>query len=113
LFVSASHWEGLPLAVLEAMGCALPVVATAVGELPGTVTPETGLLVPAGQPLELAGALRALLEDPQRLSRMGMAAREHVQRHYHSHIWADRLLEVYRQAREAQRTRLFTEEARR
>jgi glycosyltransferase involved in cell wall biosynthesis len=113
LFVSASRWEGLPLAVLEAMGCALPVVATAVGELPDTVTPETGLLVPAGQPLELACAMRVLLVDSQRLSRMGLAARERVQRHYHSRIWADRLLEVYSQAGKARRTGLFAEEARR
>jgi glycosyltransferase involved in cell wall biosynthesis len=113
LFVSASHWEGLPIAVLEAMGCALPVVATAVGDLPDTVSPETGLLVPPGQPLELAGAIRSLLSDPQCLSRMGLSAREQVQRHYHSRVWADRLLEVYRQARERRRPRLFPQEARR
>ncbi|HJW90702.1 MAG TPA: glycosyltransferase [Anaerolineales bacterium] len=113
LFVSASHWEGLPIAVLEAMACALPVVATAVGDLPEVISPETGALVPPGQPQELARALETVLVDPERLTRMGQAAREQVQCNYHSRVWADRLLEVYRQAREVRRAGLFTEEARR
>ena len=113
LFVSASHWEGLPIAVLEAMACALPVVAPAVGDLLEVISPETGVLVPPGQPQELARALETVLVDPERLTRMGQAAREQVQCNYHSRVWADRLLEVYRQAREVRRAGLFTEEARR
>jgi glycosyltransferase involved in cell wall biosynthesis len=62
LFVSSSHWEGLPLAIVEAIILEKPVVATAVGGVTELVlSGETGTLVPPGSPEELSTAiLRAI-----------------------------------------------------
>jgi len=57
--------EGYPNVLLEALACGLPVVATSVGGVPEIVTDEDlGILVPLGQPAELAAALEKALEKP-------------------------------------------------
>jgi glycosyltransferase involved in cell wall biosynthesis len=79
VFVLPSIVEGLPLSVLEAMAAARPVVATRV---PGTdeavLDGETGILVPPRDPEALALAIRSLLADPGRASRLGSAGRARV-----------------------------------
>ncbi|MCU0227283.1 MAG: glycosyltransferase [Bryobacterales bacterium] len=81
LFVLASHWEGAPLAVMEALAAGLPIVATRVGGLPNLVTDgEDGLLAAPHHPVELVGALRALALDPTRRKAMGEAARRNARR---------------------------------
>ena len=65
IFVYPSYHEGMPMAVIEAMACGLPIVATQVGGLPDLVCPPlNGLLVPAGRPDQLAEAIRQLVADP-------------------------------------------------
>lgn len=95
IFVSSSLWEGLPVAVLEAMAAGLPIVATAVGEVPLTVVDGTGLLVPAAQPPELAAALKTLLADPAQREAMGRAALTHVERHHSPATWLDQHLALF------------------
>lgn len=81
LFVLGSRWEGTPLAVMEAMATGLPVVATAVGGVPGLVEHAvTGLLVPAGEPEKLADAIAALALDPARRQAFGVAAKARAER---------------------------------
>ncbi len=64
--------DGLPIVVLEAMAAARPVVGTSVSGLPLAVLHgESGLLVPEKDPAALAGAVAALLADPQRAAAMG------------------------------------------
>jgi glycosyltransferase involved in cell wall biosynthesis len=75
VFVLASHWEGLGVAVMEALALGLPVVATAVGGVPEVVEHgREGLLVPAGRPDELATALLSVLTDAERRRTMAAAA---------------------------------------
>ena len=69
--------EGLPNVILEAMAMGLPVVATAVGGIPGVVEPDrTGLLCPAGDAKALGENLAALLADRDRRERFGRTARQ-------------------------------------
>lgn len=79
VFAMASRYEGLPCAIVEAMGAARPVVATAVNAVPNVViSGETGLLVPPGRPELLSRALDYLLENPSVAARLGAAGRAHI-----------------------------------
>ena len=74
--VSPSLYEGFGLPAAEAMACGTPVIATSAGALPEVVADgETGLIVPAADERALAGAMAALLSDPERCRRMGEAGR--------------------------------------
>jgi glycosyltransferase involved in cell wall biosynthesis len=76
IHVSASHTEGFPNNILEAMCSGLPVIATAVGGVPEMVVEgETGLLVPPANPEAMARALHSLANDPGRRAAMGEAGR--------------------------------------
>ena len=75
VFALPSRYEGLPTAVVEAMMCGIPVVATAVNAVADVVVPgETGLLVPPGRPGLMADAVRFLLDSPEAAARMATAA---------------------------------------
>ncbi len=103
LFVSSSHLEGLPVAVLEALAAGLPVVGTEVGDVPHVLIKDTGIVVPPRQPAQLAEAIVALLDDPARRQAMSVAARQHIAAHYSPAAWVDRLLEVYAAAQGSRR----------
>jgi glycosyltransferase involved in cell wall biosynthesis len=77
IFALPSHFEGLPMSVIEAMLTGLPVVATDVrGPREQVVCGVTGLLVPPRDVPALAAALRRLVSDSVLRGRMGLAARE-------------------------------------
>ena len=79
VFAMTSLYEGLPCAVVEAMQCGLPVVATAVNGTPEVVIDDvTGLLIPPARPLACAAALRRMLEHPDDARRLGDAGRRAV-----------------------------------
>jgi glycosyltransferase involved in cell wall biosynthesis len=76
IFVLPSHFEGLPMSVIEAMLTGLPVVATTIRGPREQVVPEvTGLLVPPATVEPLAAALRRLANDPAARAEMGEAGR--------------------------------------
>lgn len=66
IYVHAAHADTFPSAVIEAMACGTPVIATSVGGIPEQVTPETGVLVPAKDGDAMARAIVTLLDDPGR-----------------------------------------------
>ena len=76
VFALPSHFEGLPMSVIEAMLTGLPVVATDIsGPREQVVDGETGLLVPPFMVAPLATALRQLVTDQALRARMGAAGR--------------------------------------
>lgn len=79
LYVQPSRSEGLCVAAHEAMQAGLPVVASAVGQLPYSIADDRdGMTVPPGDPDALAAALASLLRKPERLAAMGGQARADV-----------------------------------
>lgn len=83
LFVYPSRHEGMPNAVLEAMACGLPVLATHIaGNEELVAYKETGLLVPAEDAEALRAALTSMLADGDERQRMGAAARKRVETQY-------------------------------
>ena len=97
-----SRWhENMPMAVLEALGSGVPVVATNLGGLPDLVDDGVdGRLVPHEDPAALAEALGAFLADPQRAFAMGRAGRAKAETAFDPTVHVDRLFEVYERAGE-------------
>lgn len=97
VFVLPSLFEGLPLAVLEAMAAGRPVVASDIGGIDEIVIPEmTGLLVPPRDAGALAAAVRRLLDDPGLGHRLGEQAHELVRSRYQQSRMARDVLDLYR-----------------
>ncbi len=94
--VVPSIWpEPFGQVVVEAMACGKPVVASAVGGIPDVVVNgETGLLVEPGNVGALREALRALLLDPARRTRMGMLGRQRARLFTVSAV-TDRIEQIY------------------
>jgi glycosyltransferase involved in cell wall biosynthesis len=74
VFVLPSTWEGQPLILQEALRAGVPIVATRVGGTPVLTGEDAALLVPAGDPERLAGAVRSVLTDPALADRLRKAA---------------------------------------
>jgi glycogen synthase len=82
-FACPSVYEPFGIINLEAMACARPVVASAVGGIPEVVVPgRTGLLVPPADPGALAEALNHVLRDRALARQMGLAGRRRVEEHF-------------------------------
>jgi glycosyltransferase involved in cell wall biosynthesis len=83
VFTLPSLTEGVSLTLLEAMASGLPVVATRVGGNPEVVADgQTGLLVPAGDPVAMSEALLRLQRDPDRRRVMGEAGRRRAEEYF-------------------------------
>ena len=75
VFCLASHYEGLPIALMEALALGLPVVSTTAGGIRELVTADVdAVLVPPGEPGRLAAALTEVLTRPDRRAELAAAA---------------------------------------
>lgn len=88
--------EGIPVALMEAMACGLPVVATAISGIPELVeSGQTGFLVPPQRPDLLADRLVELAQDPSLRTRLGATGRHKVLAEYDIRHNARRLLDLF------------------
>lgn len=95
IFVLPSHFEGLPMSVIEAMLCGLPVIATDIrGPREQVVPDETGLLVPPATVEPLAHAILRLVQNPALRTRMGAASRVRATRLFDESAVVNRGLDV-------------------
>ena len=99
IFVLPSHTESCSMALLEAMSCGLPVVASQIGGNPELIEEgRGGLLVPIRSPRDLATALSTLAADPLLRARMGAYNRARIEASYSWDVVARRYLEAYEEA---------------
>lgn len=98
-FVLPSRWEGMPNALLEAMACGLPCVATRVSGSEDIIADDiNGLLVEPEEPLAMAEALHKLVGDTDLALRLAKEGRETILRDYQLSSVAERCVELYRRA---------------
>jgi glycosyltransferase involved in cell wall biosynthesis len=99
LLVSASRREGLPIAILEAMASGVPVIATAVGEVPKIIDHgRTGLLAPSDCAPALAEAMLQLIQDPLKRRALSRAARQQMSEHFSLERMGADYLDFYKHA---------------
>jgi glycosyltransferase involved in cell wall biosynthesis len=96
VFVLPSSWEALPLSVLEAMSCGLPVIATTVGGVPEAVRDGvTGRLVEPGDAEALAGAMSELLASRELRQELGERGRAEYDRRFTADAMVDATARLY------------------
>jgi glycosyltransferase involved in cell wall biosynthesis len=96
VFVLPSLWEGMPFAVLEAMGCGLPVVATDVGGVRDMIPDETyGTVVPPADARALERAVLRYANSPQLRERTGARARSRVLEEFSEERMVEGVMKVY------------------
>jgi glycosyltransferase involved in cell wall biosynthesis len=99
VFVLSTHFEGLPLVILEAMAMELPVVATAVNGIPELITGDSvGLLAPHEDEETLADQLLALLRDPARARRIAAGGRTLVEQQFSARVFGESIAALYTDA---------------
>ncbi len=96
VFVCATEEEGCPLAVLEAMAAARPIVASRAPGITGVLEDgQTAILVPPRSPAALAGAIEALLDSPAQALQLGRAARHVAIKRYSLDAWVRAYEELF------------------
>ena len=102
IFTLPSHFEGLPMSIIEAMLAGLPVVATDIrGPREQVVDGQTGLLVPPATVAPLARALRQLVSQPALRQSMGAAGRTRALALFEERMVVDRTVRLLTQTRPA------------
>jgi glycosyltransferase involved in cell wall biosynthesis len=96
IFVLPSYQEGLPMAIIEAMANALPVITTPIGAIPEMISDgDTGLLAPPGDLEALSNAFFRLLQSSELRATIGGAARQRYMRDFNVSAMCDGLEAVF------------------
>lgn len=97
IFVLPSLEEGLGVALLEALSCGTPVVATQVGGILDVITPEVGTLVPPADAEALAAALLEILRNPIHWHELSQHARQRALQRYDWSNIAKQIVSIYKE----------------
>lgn len=92
--VLASHFEALPLSLIEAMAAGKPVIATNIGGVSELVNAQTGFLCRPGEPDDIANAIHHLTSKQLRLE-MGASARAFYEQRFTTEQMCSHLKEMY------------------
>ena len=104
VFVLSSLTEGLPMTLLEAMQCCLPIVSTRVGGMISVLRhEENGLLVDPYDPKALAEALMRVYSDGNLRTKLGREAGREVRKKHSSELMASEYLDLYREVLQKQK----------
>lgn len=96
VFVLPSLAEGISNTILEAMSCGLPVVATDVGGNRELLSDgDTGQLIPSADPVAMAKAIEAYLDDPAMRLKHGRAGRKRIEQEFSLDGMVQRYLDLY------------------
>lgn len=96
IFMMSSEFEGLPIALLEAMSMGCMPACTAAGGIPEVITDNVnGILVPVNEPMQLAGRLAGFLDQPGLLAARKQAARDTVVNHFSMEKMVGELETIY------------------
>lgn len=96
VFVLPSLTEGTPMALLEAMSCGLPIIASAVGGIPDVIeSGQNGLLIASGQPTEITNAIVTLSTSKGLRNNLGFEAQKTVRDAYNVCAWINKIEDEY------------------
>jgi len=96
IFVLPSVVEAFGIALIEAMACGKPVIATNVGPFPEIIKDgETGILIPVHSPIHLADAIINLAQDDEKRVKMGKKAKEDAENRFNISRVASDYLKIY------------------
>lgn len=99
IFVLPSHFEAMPIAILEALAHGVAVIATPVGAIPEFLTDGvTALLVPPGAPDKLVEAIARFSDDVEERQRLAAAGHHLFLERFDISVAADRILALYASA---------------
>ena len=98
IFALPSHNEGLPIVILEAMACGLPVIGTRVGGIPEEIENEkNGILIDKGDSAALSRAIQYLIYDKENAKKMGSIGREIVKEKFSWQQNVEKVVKIYKQ----------------
>ena len=96
VYLAPSLYENLPIRILEAMACGVPVVASSVCAIPEVIdNGVNGMLIKPGSVNDLSNAICCLLRDPCLRKKMGENARKTVLKRFNWRVNASRTFDVY------------------
>jgi glycosyltransferase involved in cell wall biosynthesis len=96
ILVLPSYAEGMPMSILEAMACSMPVIASRVGGIPDMITDGwDGYLVAPGNAKDLSESIYRLVQDPTKIKEMGKRAYAKALTHYNISVGIGRLESLY------------------
>jgi glycosyltransferase involved in cell wall biosynthesis len=99
IFVLPSFQEGLPVALVEAMALGLPCIASDINAIPEAIEHDiNGILVPPGDAAQLEHAINELVQDPDRRTVLGAAARATAYARFNERHITGRMMELYKAA---------------